>query len=239
MPSSMGWLTDLLRGGGDELGWDDLVRRITDAIVPLKRYGPRGEVAFPPEVVVRITVSGGADVVQGFIDRPELDREVGAALANRCDVAVETLPVREYAVSHADRTAITASEGAPKAWHLVIAGGDLDGRSLALPAGWSELAFGRGTWHGADHGAKNDLVVCEKTEFVSRRAGRLYRAGHQLEVASLDQGDELVVRRASGETVRPARTARGRAVVKAGDAIELGDGRGATVRLVVQRARGE
>jgi hypothetical protein len=57
-----------------------------------------------------------------------------------------------------------------------------------------------------------------------------------VEVASLDQGDELIVRRASGETIRPARTSRGRVVVKAGDTIELGDGRGATVRLIVQRA---
>ncbi|HEX5058783.1 MAG TPA: hypothetical protein VFV99_05445, partial [Kofleriaceae bacterium] len=109
------------------------------------------------------------------------------------------------------------------------------GQTLALPASWSELAFGRGPWHGADHGAKNDLVVCTKTEFVSRRAGRLYRAGHQLEVASLDQADELVVRRASGETVRPARTARGRAIVKPDDTIELGDGKGGAVKLIVQR----
>jgi hypothetical protein len=173
--------------------------------------------------------------VQEFIDRPELDREVAAALANRCDVAIEDLPVREYVVSQADRTSITASEGAPKAWQLAIEGGDLDGGALALPGGWSELSFGRGPWHGADHGARNDLIVCEKTEFVSRRAGRLYRAGHQLEVASLDQGDELAVRRTSGELVRPARTARGRAVLKQDDVIELGDGRGATLRLRVRR----
>src|SRR5512139_2416312 len=73
----MGWLSDLLRGGGDELGWDDLVRRIVDAIAGLRQYGPRGEVAFPDAIVVRITVPEGAtSVVQGFIDRPELDREV-------------------------------------------------------------------------------------------------------------------------------------------------------------------
>jgi ERCC4-type nuclease len=106
---------------------------------------------------------------------------------------------------------------------------------LPLPAGWSELAFGRGPWHGGDHGARNDLVVCDKTEYVSRRAGRLYRAGNQVEVAALDQADELIVRRASGESVRPARTARGRALVKAGDAIELGDGRNNVVRLVLER----
>lgn len=232
----MGWLSDLLRGGSGELGWDDLIRRSVDALAALRQYGPRGEAAFPPDAVVRITVpEGAAGVVQGFLDRPELDREIAAALANRCDVAADALPAREYVLSVADRTSVTAAEGAPRTWRLVIAGGDLDGRALALPAAWTELAFGRGPWHGADHGARNDLVVCERSEFVSRRAGRLYRAGHQLEVAALDQGDELVVRRASGEAIRPARTARGRAVVRSGDAIELGDGRGGGLRLLVQR----
>lgn len=232
----MGWLSDLLRGGDDELGWDDLIRRTVDAVAKLRTYGPRGESVFPEDVIVRITVGeGGAAIVQGFIDKPELDREVAAALANRCDLAVDALPAREYIVSVADRVSITASEGTVKSWRLVIAGGDRDGETLELPASWTELAFGRGPWHGADHGARNDLVVCDKTEFVSRRAGRLFRAGHQLEVASLDQADELVVRRASGETVRPARTARGRAIVKPDDVIELSDGKGGAVRLQVQR----
>ncbi len=234
--STMGWLSDLLRGGSDELGWDDLVRRIVDALAALRRYGPRGEAAFPADAIVRITVpEGSTAVVQGFLDRPELDREVAAGVANRCDVAVDALPAREYVLSAADRLSVTASEGAPRAWSVTIAGGDRDGTALPLPDGWTDLAFGRGAWHGADHGARNDLVVCERTEFVSRRAGRLYRAGHQLEVESLDQGDELVVRRASGEAVRPARTARGRAAVRHGDAIELGDGRGGVLRLIVQR----
>jgi hypothetical protein len=232
----MGWLSDLLRGGSGELGWDDLVRQIVDALAGLRRYGPRGEAAFPLDAVVRITVpAGSTQAVQGFLDRPELDREVAAALANRCDVAEDALPAREYVLSSADRASVTAAEGAPRAWRMVIAGGDLDGATLALPASWSELAFGRGPWHGADHGARNDLVVCERTEFVSRRAGRLYRAGHQLEVVSLDQGDALVVHRASGEAIRPSRTARGRAIVRSDDAIELGDGRGGAVRLRLQR----
>jgi hypothetical protein len=232
----MGWFSDLLRGGRSELGWDDLVRGIVDAIASLRRYGPRGEAAFPPDVLVRIAVpEGGAAIIQGFLDRPDLDREVAAGLANRCDASPAALPARDYVVAIAARASITATEGAPRPWRLVIAGGDLDGQILALPAGWSELAFGRGPWHGADHGARNDLVVCERTEFVSRRAGRLVRVGHQLEVASLDQGDELVIRRASGEAIRPARTARGQAAVGTGDAIELGDGRGQTLRLIVQR----
>jgi hypothetical protein len=232
----MGWLSDLLRGGANELGWDDLVRSVVDEIAKLKRYGARGEVVFPMEVVVRVTVGeGSVDVVQGFVDRPELDREVGAALANRCDVAIDQVPRREYVVSPADRTTVSVTEGAPKAWQLVIDGGDRSGATLTFPAGWSEAAFGRGEWHGADQHARNDLIVCEHIEFVSRRAGRLYRAGHLIEVASLDQGDLLSVKRANGETVRPARTARGRASVRPGDAIELSDGRGGIVRLVVQR----
>jgi hypothetical protein len=209
----VGWLSDLLKGGGDELGWDDLIRRIVEAIAPLKVYGPKGEPTFPDDVVVRITVAESAQsIIQGFIDKPELDREVGAALANRCD-----------------RTSIIATEGAPRVWRITVSGGDRDGSQLPLPASWSELAFGRGS-------PNNDLAVCEKTEFVSRRAGKLYRAGNQLEVASLDQGDELVVRRPSGETVRPARTSRGRAVVKADDTIELGDGRGNLLKLLVTRS---
>ena len=50
----MGWLGRLMSGGDDELGWDDLIRRIVDAIAPLKAYGPKGEATFPDEVIVRI-----------------------------------------------------------------------------------------------------------------------------------------------------------------------------------------
>lgn len=232
----MGWLSDLWKGGSNELGWDDLVRRVVDGVAALRRYGARGEAVFPAEVTVRITVGeGSVQTVQGFVDRPELDREIDAALQNRCDVSAEDLPRREYVVSPADRTSVTLVEGTPKRWQLVVEGGDLDGRTLVLAPGWTEVAFGRGEWHGGDQHARNDLVVCEKTEFVSRRAGRLYRVGNHLEVAALDQGDLLLVRRADGETVRPARTARGRIAVRTGDAIELADGRGGCVRLIVQR----
>ncbi len=224
----MGWLSSLLRGGSDELGWDDLIRGIVDAIAGLHRYGPRGESALPADVVVRITVpEGGVAVIQGFLARPELDREVVAAIANRCDVPPEGVPAREYVVSAADRPSITATEGAPRMWRVVIFGGDRDGQTLALPAAWTELTIGRGS--------ANDLAICERTEFVSRRAAKLVRAGHAIEVVSLDQGDELYVRRVTGEGIRPARTARGRAPVTADDAIELGDGRGGVVRLLVQR----
>jgi hypothetical protein len=230
------WISDLFRGGAGELGWDDVIKRVVDEIARTKRYAARGELVFPPEVVVRITVGEGSVAnVQALVDRPELDREIGAALANQCDVASDQLPRREYVVSAADRTTVTVVDGAPQVWQLVIDGGDRTGAAVRLGASWSEAAFGRGAWHGGDQHTRNDVVVCEHTEFVSRRAGRLYRAGQVLEVASLDQGDQLVVRHASGEAVRPARTARGRVVVRPGDAIELVDGRGGIVRLLVQR----
>jgi len=222
------WFSNLLRGGEGELGWDDVIRRVVDAIAELRRYGARGEVVLPPEVTVRITVGeGSVATVKELVDRPELDREVGAALANRCDVPLEQLPHREYVVSAADRTTVTVSEAAQRPWHLRITGGDRDGQEVALPERWSEVTFGRGS--------DNDLVVCERTQFVSRRAGRLVRAGHVIEVHALDQGDLLAVRRADGDLLRPSRTARGCVAIKAGDAIELADGRGGTITLAIRR----
>jgi hypothetical protein len=220
----MGWLKGMLRGGDDELGWDDLVRRIVDAIGALRRYGAKGEIAFPDEVIVRITVGeGSVATIQSFVDRPDLDRAVGAALANKHDLAVSSLPARSYLVSAADRTTVTAAEGASKPWFLVLDGG----ATLSLPAGQTEFTFGRGS--------DCDVTVFENVNYVSRRAFRLFRTGNLLEVAALDQADELVVRRASGDTLRPARTSRGRVVLQLDDRIELGDGRGNHVTLTVKR----
>jgi hypothetical protein len=233
----MSRLTNWLRGGSHELGWDDLIRQIVDAVAALARYAERGQIAFPAEVIVHIVVGeGGVEPVREFVARPELDREVGKALANRCDCEPHDLPVREYTVSVGDQTSISASEGAAKAWQLLVEGGDRSGEILVLPAGRTELRFGRGEWHGSGHHMRNDLVICETTSFVSRRAGTLIRAGHQFEVTALDQGDALLVKQAGGEVLRPARTARGRVAVRPGDVIELTDGRGDAVRLRLRRA---
>jgi hypothetical protein len=232
----MSRLTDWLRGGSHELGWDDLIRQIVDAVAALARYAERGQIAFPPEVVVSIVVGeGSVEVIREFVGKPELDREVTKALANRCDCEPHDLPVREYAVSLGDETSISATEGAAKAWQLVVEGGDRSGEILVLPAGRTELRFGRGEWHGSGRHIRNDLVICETTSFVSRRAGTLIRAGHQFEVAALDQGDALLVKQSGGDVLRPARTARGRVAVRPGDVIELTDGRGDAIRLRLRR----
>ncbi len=220
----MRWLADLLRGGSDELGWDDLIRRSAQAIAKLARHGERGRVAFPDVVVVRVSVGeGSVGPVRAFVEDPALDRAVGAALANECDCDADVLPHREYEVIAAATTSVAAVEGAPRSWELVVEGGDLGGRLLPVPAGARELRFGRGPWHGADRSLPNDLVVCESTGFVSRKAGRILASGRTLEVEALDQGDALAVVRADGSTIRPARTAKGSVSLRDGDAIVLAD----------------
>jgi hypothetical protein len=232
----MAKLSNLFRGGHDELGWDDLIRRIVDAVAALGRFGERGTVAFTQVVAVTISVApGSGEVVRGFVQKPELDREVGNALANRCDCDPSDLPFREYSVEVGEKTVVSALEGKARPWQLVVEGGDRSGQTLELGGARPELRFGRGEWHGPDGHIRNDLILCDKTAFVSRRAGKLVRTGHQLEVTSLDQGDALLVRLAGGEVVRPSRTARGRLTVGAGDVIELVDGAGNSVRLTVRR----
>jgi hypothetical protein len=233
----MGWLSSLLRGGEGEVGWEDLVRRAVDRLATLAHDGARGQRVFASEVRVVVTVpERSVEVARGFVDDPRFDREVAASLANRCDVAVTELPLREYTVTAGERLEVTASEQAPRPWELAIEGGDLAGRVHPLPAGATHVTFGRGAWHGPDGGVRNDLVVCERTAFVSRRAGALHRAAQHLEVSALDQGDLLIVRRPDGEVVRPARTSRGRVALRPGDVIELSDGRDDAVRLIARRA---
>jgi hypothetical protein len=227
----MSWLGGLLRGGRGEVGWDDLLRRAVDAATGLRHWGPRGEHALPHAIAIAIEVPAASlEVVRGFAADPRFDRELGAMLANRLDRPVDQLPLREYAVTGGERLRVTAAATEPRPWQLVIEGGDLDGRTLEIAPVGGELVFGRAA--GAD--PAGELVVCERAAFVSRRAGRLGRAGHRLEVSALDQGDLLCVRRASGELVRPARTASGRVAISHGDTIELGDGHGAVVRIHVR-----
>jgi hypothetical protein len=123
-----------LRGGDDELGWDDLIRRVVAEVAPLGRYGARGRVSFPPDVTVTIAVPAeSAAVVRGFVEKPEFDREVQAAVANRCDCAPGDLPLCEYQVAEAEATAVRARESPARPWELLVEGGDRAGQALPRP----------------------------------------------------------------------------------------------------------
>jgi len=228
-----GWLS----GGGDEIGWDDLVAAVVDELARMVHYGRKGRAVFPVHVDVDIQVpDGSVEVARGFVIQADFDRAVAAALANRCNCDPIDLPTREYQVAAGRKLAIGAREGGAHDWELVVDGGDQDGRRLTLAPGQDEFAMGRGPWHGADQQVRNDLPVCEQTEFVSRRAARVYRRGNCLEIEALDQADCLLVHRAGGEVIRPARTASGRVAVRPGDVIELTDGKQQRIRVLVGRA---
>jgi hypothetical protein len=234
----VGWLDRLLSRGPDEIGWDDLVLGVVDELTALAHDGVRGARVFAAAIRVDLAVpERSVAVVRGFIADPRFDREVATSLANRCDVAMSDLPMRDYRVTSGARFAVTMTQQAAVPWQLTIESGDFAGRVIALPTAMTEVVFGR-----SDGRASADLFVCERTAFVSRRAGRLHRIAGQLEVEALDQGDQLLVRRGDGDVLRPARTARGRVAVRDGDIIELSefsDGRGGAVRLIPRRALAE
>ena len=237
--ASMGKLWSWVTGGADELGWDDLIRRVAQSIAETAHYGARGAVSFPPELEVSITVGDEAvAIARDFVARPSFDRDVAAQIANRCDCSASELPLRSYEVEAGERLRVEArarTGAAAARWVLRIEGGDRDGEAIELPASRPEIRFGRGPWHGADRQVTNDVIVAEESAFVSRRAGRLLASGHRFEVEALDQRDDLCVCRADGERLRPSRSASGRATLRPGDAIELADGGGQSIRLVLER----
>lgn len=235
----MRWLTSLLRGGADELGWDDLLRRAAEALADSATFGARGERVWPEAVEVELGVPPDQQATASrFAADPRFDREVAMAAANRCDVTAAELPQREYTVVARERAAVRVRAKEAPAWELLIEGGDRTGRALAVPAGAGPWVLGRG--EGAC-----ELAVCERTAFVSRRAGELRRQGAHLTIAALDQGDLLLVRQPDGTLVRPARTASGRVELREGAVIELtGGGEGAAdgpdrlLRLHLRRQAG-
>ena len=105
-------LKTLLTGGASELGQPDLLRKVVDGILKLRRHGGRGIEVLPEEVQVRIKVGeGGVQAIKTFLEDPSFDREVEASLLNRLVHAREDrMPVRHYSVEAGDRTSVEVTE---------------------------------------------------------------------------------------------------------------------------------
>jgi hypothetical protein len=232
----LGKLSRALGGGDDEVGRDDLVRRSADAVLALRTYGRRGAEVFPAEVELTITVSEAAlGPIESFLSEAEFDREVEARLRNALDKERTPLPLRRYRTEIGATTRVLARETAARGGlSLRIRGGDRDGQVLALPTGRPELRLGRGEWHGSDRKLRNDLIVSDTDEFVSRRAARLRVQGTTVEVEAVDQGEFLQVQRVSGERVRPVVSATGRVAARVGDELVFDDGKGRTLTLAIE-----
>ena len=231
-------LKTLLTGGASELGQPDLLRKVVDGILKLKRHGGRGIEVLPAEVDVNITVAeGGVQAIESFLEDPTFDRDVEAALLNRLVHAREDrMPVRHYKVKAGDRTTVEVTEIQARTLQLRVAGGDRDGTAFALPAGRRDLLIGRGPWHGDDQQVANDVIVADKEKTVSRRAARVRRSGAAMEIESLDQREAMVVVKPDGSRLRPALAATGRVQLRPGDAIEFTDGAKTVLTLHLEEA---
>ena len=231
-------LKTLLTGGAGELGQPDLLRKVVDGILKLRRHGGRGIEVLPEEVEVRIKVGeGGVQAIQSFLEDPSFDREVEAALLNRLVHAREDrMPVRHYTVEAGDRTSVEVSEIKPRTLQLRVEGGDRNGSTFPMPPGRRDLLMGRGPWHGDDQQVANDVIVAEKEKTISRRAARVRRSGAAMEIESLDQREAMVVVKPDGSRLRPALAATGRVQIRPGDAIEFTDGAKTVLILHLEEA---
>jgi hypothetical protein len=219
----MSWLARLqgfFSAGDDELGRDVLVRGAVAAIDGLAAWGARGERTLPDEVVLTVAVPDAqAGAARRLVDDPTLDAALDAELRNHLhDVPAEGLPARSWRVEAGGAFGVSARAGAARSWRVSVRDADL---ALNLTGGARSWRIGRGPWHGADQSLRNDLALDEGLRFVSRRAARLLREGSRVYLEAEDQADKLLLRRADGAVLRPARIASGRVRLEPGDRIEL------------------
>jgi hypothetical protein len=221
------------QGSADELSQPDLLRKITEEFAKLARHDDKGIPLLPREVEVHIKVGeGSVQVIERFVQDAAFDRELEARLLNELvRLQPEALPLRKYIVEAAETTSVEVRELKPRKFRLRIEGGDREGARLPLPQGRRDFLLGRGEWHGDDPGSVNDVVLSETEKAVSRRAARLHRSSHGLELESLDQKEALVVVRPDGERVRPVLSANGRVLVGPEDVIEFTDGKQSVLRV--------
>lgn len=222
----MSWLERLqgfFSAKDDELGRDMLVRRAIAAIEAQSAWGARGARSLPEEIVLVVAVpEAQVGAAQRLVDDPGLDAALDAELRNHfADDRADAIPARAWRVVTGADVEVTARAGAARSWRISVSGSEA---SLVL-GGAREWRIGRGVWHGGDQSLRNDLVLDDALRFVSRRAARVVREGSGVFIESLDQGDNLLLRRAEGAVVRPSRTASGRIRLEPGDRVELcGDG---------------
>jgi len=236
---SEGWSTfkSILTGGATELGQRDLLRRVVDEILKLRRHGDLGVEVLPAEVEIRIGVGeGSVQVLERFVQHAAFDREVEAMLLNRLvRLREDQLPVRRYIVEAADQTRVEVKERPPRPFRLRVEGGDRDGTVVPLPAARRDFLIGRGVWHGDDQQVANDVIVSEGERGISRRAARLHRAGSFFELEAVNQREALSVVRPDGHRLRPFLSASGRVPVHAGDRIEFTDGAKRVLSLCLEQ----
>lgn len=230
--------TQILSGGDDELGRDDLLRHVEEGILALRRHGSKGKEVFPAGVRVRIEAADGSlESLKAFVADPAFERDVEARLVNRL-INVGDLPARRYEVVRGEANKVTVEDDPTVILGVfVVEGGDKDGDRYVLELGRREWRLGRGRWHqerANDQRLPNDVILTETQPFVSRAAAIVVRAGAQLEVESRQQGEFLIVVRRDGSQLRPAMTATGRVPLRPGDRLEFHDGSTGRISLLLQ-----
>lgn len=230
-------LRKTLGGGADELGRDDLLQKVEDGVLALRRHGARGREVFPDGVRVRITAAEGSiATLRGFVSDASFERDLEARLTNRL-VKPEALPARRYEVVQGDVPGVTVEDDpVGLIGVLVIEGGDKDAARYVMELGRKEWRLGRGPWHqerADDQRLPNDLILSDNLAYVSRAAAILRRSGAQLEVESRQQGEFLIVQRKDGAQLRPAMTASGRVPLKVGDRMVFHDGRNERLTVIL------
>ena len=233
------WLRSVLSIESDrvELGAVDLRRHVVDAIKALAQYDRSGAQMLPASVALSITAPAADHaMVNRHLRDPSFDAEVKAALLNELyKLNRADLPPWSWSLVEGEGLVVTAVGAAarPVAW-LEVRGGDHHGRIAPVVAGTRAFRMGRGERHGDDGDHFNDLQVSGSARFVSRRAAVLQRDGGRLMVQAVDQGDALIVRRADGERVIPARTVSQRAPIDIGDTLLFTDGGREQVEVLVR-----
>lgn len=239
-------ISRLVAGGAGELGRPDLMRRTVSGVLKLRHRGDHGTDVFPAEVEVRICVGDGSvEVVRRFVSDPTFDREVGASLANQVlNLDERGLPIRRYAVEGTPPGSPTQFDVldsvGPMPFELHVKAGDCAGFVFSIPSGARELVFGRREKVVEFDELPIDFAIPTTSASVSRRAGRLCRAGSNFEVETLHQGRNLVVRR-PGDTrgQLPYNSSTKRIPLRPDqDELVFTDGRGGEVLILELRSKG-